>query len=94
MESLYISDIFFIFISLVKAVQFKMSTWVHNYINMQDNLNYVENESMEHSVFYSVCQALFLIVTKRHNDYPDSKKCKYFAFINTLNPGRISYVLE
>lgn len=43
---------------------------------MQDHSNYMEGENKEHNVFYSICQALFLIITKRHNDYPDSRKCK------------------
>lgn len=66
---------------LVKAVQFKMSKWIHDYINMQDYSKYIDDENKEHTVFYSVCQALFLIITKRHNDYPDSKKCKYTILI-------------
>lgn len=57
-------------------MQFKISKWIHNYINMQDHSNYMEDENKEHNVFYSICQALFLIITKRHNDYPDSRKCK------------------
>lgn len=57
-------------------MQFKISKWIHNYINMQDHSNYMEDENKEHNVFYSICQALFFIITKRHNDYPDSRKCK------------------
>ena len=48
---------------------------------MQDHSSYIMNENKEHSVFYSVCQALFLIITKRHNDYSDTKKCKYIFLI-------------
>ncbi|KOC62808.1 RNA polymerase I-specific transcription initiation factor RRN3 [Habropoda laboriosa] len=72
---------------LVKAVQFRMSKWIHDYINMQDYSKYIDDESKEHSVFYSVCQALFLIITKRHNDYPDSKK--YMLYLQELDLAKI-----
>ncbi|CAK9803980.1 RNA polymerase I-specific transcription initiation factor RRN3 [Anthophora quadrimaculata] len=77
----------FVTTGLVKAVQFKMSKWIHDYINMQNQTNYIEDESKEHSVFYSVCQALFLILTKRHNDYPDSKK--YMLYLQELDLAKI-----
>ncbi|CAK9818627.1 RNA polymerase I-specific transcription initiation factor RRN3 [Anthophora plagiata] len=77
----------FVTTGLVKAVQFKMSKWIHDYINMQDQSNYIEDESKEHSVFYSICQALFLIITKRHNDYPDSKK--YMLYLQELDLAKI-----
>lgn len=80
-KGIHIDFIYFIFIRLIKAVQFKISKWIHDYINMQDHSNYIEDENKEHSVFYSVCEALFLIITKRHNDYPDSKKCKYIILM-------------
>ncbi|XP_043604914.1 RNA polymerase I-specific transcription initiation factor RRN3 [Bombus pyrosoma] len=77
----------FVTTGLVKAVQFKISKWIHDYINMQDHSNYMEDENKEHSVFYSVCEALFLIITKRHNDYPDSKK--YMLYLQELDLAKI-----
>ncbi|KAG6804219.1 RNA polymerase I-specific transcription initiation factor RRN3 [Apis mellifera caucasica] len=77
----------FITTGLVKAVQFKISKWIHNYINMQDHSNYMEDENKEHNVFYSICQALFLIITKRHNDYPDSRK--YMLYLQELDLAKI-----
>ncbi|XP_060818468.1 RNA polymerase I-specific transcription initiation factor RRN3 [Bombus pascuorum] len=77
----------FVTTGLVKAVQFKMSKWIHDYINMQDHSNYIEDENKEHSVFYSVCEALFLVIAKRHNDYPDSKK--YMLYLQELDLAKI-----
>ncbi|XP_029034108.2 RNA polymerase I-specific transcription initiation factor RRN3 [Osmia bicornis bicornis] len=77
----------FVTAGLVKAVQFKMSKWIHDYINMQDYSKYIDDENKEHTVFYSVCQALFLIITKRHNDYPDSKK--YMKYLQELDLAKI-----
>ncbi|XP_068970803.1 RNA polymerase I-specific transcription initiation factor RRN3 [Bombus flavifrons] len=77
----------FVTTGLVKAVQFEISKWIHDYINMQDHSNYIEDENKEHSVFYSVCEALFLIIIKRHNDYPDSKK--YMLYLQELDLAKI-----
>ncbi|XP_003490029.1 RNA polymerase I-specific transcription initiation factor RRN3 [Bombus impatiens] len=77
----------FVTTGLVKAVQFEISKWIHDYINMQDHSNYIEDGNKEHSVFYSVCEALFLIIIKRHNDYPDSKK--YMLYLQELDLAKI-----
>ncbi|XP_054000888.1 RNA polymerase I-specific transcription initiation factor RRN3 [Hylaeus anthracinus] len=77
----------FITAGLVKAVQFRLCKWIHDYINMQDHSNYIDDENKEHTVFYSVCQALFLIITKRHNDFPDSKK--YMLYLQELDLAKI-----
>nr|XP_033339466.1 RNA polymerase I-specific transcription initiation factor RRN3 [Megalopta genalis] len=77
----------FITTSIVKVVQFKLCKWIHDYINMQDHSSYVSNEKKDHTVFYSVCQALFLIISKRHNDYPDSKK--YMLYLQELDLAKI-----
>ncbi|OAD62109.1 RNA polymerase I-specific transcription initiation factor RRN3, partial [Eufriesea mexicana] len=77
----------FVTAGLVKTVQFRISKWIHDYINMQDHSNYIEDENKEHTVFYSICQALFLIITKRHNDYPDSKK--YMLYLQELDLAKI-----
>ncbi|KAK1137539.1 hypothetical protein K0M31_002044 [Melipona bicolor] len=77
----------FVTTGLVKAVQLKISKWIHDYINMQDHSSYIMDENKEHSVFYSVCQALFLIITKRHNDYSDTKK--YMLHLQELDLAKI-----
>ncbi|XP_078033044.1 RNA polymerase I-specific transcription initiation factor RRN3 homolog Tif-IA isoform X1 [Augochlora pura] len=77
----------FITTSIVKEVQFKLCKWIHDYINLQDHSSYVSNENKDHTVFYSVCQALFLIISKRHNDYPDSKK--YMLYLQELDLAKI-----
>ncbi|XP_076301490.1 RNA polymerase I-specific transcription initiation factor RRN3 homolog Tif-IA [Lasioglossum baleicum] len=77
----------FVTTGIVKVVQFKLCKWIHDYINMQDHSSYINNENKDHTVFYSVCQALFLIICKRHNDYPDSKK--YMLYLQELNLAKI-----
>ena len=77
----------FVTTGLVKAVQFKMSMWIHDYINIQDHSSYIDYRNKEHTVFYSVCQALFLIIAKRHNDYHDSKK--YMLCLQELDLAKI-----
>lgn len=77
----------FVTTGLVKEIQFKMCKWIHDYINMQDQSKYMNDENKEHTVFYSVCQALFLVITKRHNDYPDSKK--YILYLQELDLAKI-----
>ncbi|XP_076236252.1 RNA polymerase I-specific transcription initiation factor RRN3 homolog Tif-IA [Calliopsis andreniformis] len=77
----------FVTTGLVKEIQFKMCKWIHDYINMQDHSKYINDENKEHTVFYSVCQALFLVITKRHNDYPDSKK--YILYLQELDLAKI-----
>lgn len=58
---------------LVKVIQSKLAKWIHNYIDMQESLEYVSDDPRDHPVFYSVCQALFFIVTVRHKDFIDTK---------------------
>ncbi|XP_076636521.1 RNA polymerase I-specific transcription initiation factor RRN3 homolog Tif-IA [Colletes latitarsis] len=77
----------FITAGLVKTVQFKLCKWIHDYINMEDHVRYIHDENKEHSVFYSVCQALFLIITKRHNDFPNSKK--YMLYLQEMDLAKI-----
>ncbi|XP_031839526.1 RNA polymerase I-specific transcription initiation factor RRN3 homolog Tif-IA [Nomia melanderi] len=77
----------FITTGIVKAVQLRLCKWIHDYINIQDHTSYINDENKDHSVFYSVCQALFLIITKRHNDYPDSKK--YMLYLQELDLAKI-----
>ncbi|XP_017886626.1 RNA polymerase I-specific transcription initiation factor RRN3 [Ceratina calcarata] len=77
----------FITTGLVEALQFKMCTWIHNYINAQDHSNYIQDENKEHTVFYAICQALFLMIAERHKDYPDSKK--YMTYLQELDLAKI-----
>lgn len=45
---------------------------------MEENSDYVSDDPMNHPVFYSVCQALFFIVTARHKDFIGTKNSKYY----------------
>lgn len=53
-----------------------MSDWAHSYISAQDSLECANSDVRVHTVFYSVCQALFYIVAFRHKDLVDTKKSK------------------
>ncbi|KAK2576891.1 hypothetical protein KPH14_005516 [Odynerus spinipes] len=63
----------FVSSGLVKIVQSKLAKWIHSYIDMQENSDYVSDDPRDHPIFYSVCQALFFIVTVRHKDFIDTK---------------------
>lgn len=63
----------FVSSGLVKKTQSNLAKWIHNYINMEENSDYVSDDPMNHPVFYSVCQALFFIVTARHKDFIGTK---------------------
>lgn len=78
--------------------------WCNNYINSVDKSVKVVNEDLLrwHAVFYSVCQALFYIVSFRHQDLMDNKRSKFFfffrngnmnsIFINMLAPDNVLYI--
>lgn len=59
-----------------------MSLWCNNYINSVDKSVKVVNEDLLrwHAVFYSICQALFYIVSFRHQDLMDNKRSKFLFF--------------
>lgn len=53
-----------------------MSTWVHSYISSQDSLECANSDVRVHTVFYSVCQAMFYLLAFRHKDIMEGKKSK------------------
>jgi len=55
-----------------------MSTWCNNYINRVDKSVKVVTEDLLrwHAVFYSMCQALFYIISFKHQELMDSKRSK------------------
>lgn len=57
-----------------------MAEWIHTYNSNQDGLECVNSDVRVHSVFYSVCQALFYIVSFRHKALVKSKKSKSHHF--------------
>lgn len=64
------------FYSVIKNILFEISTWCNNYINRVDKSVTVVTEDLLkwHAVFYSMCQALFYIISFRHQYLMDSKR--------------------
>lgn len=53
-----------------------MAEWVHRYISNHDGANHLQSDFKQHSVFYSICQAVFYLIAFRHQDLIDSNKSK------------------
>jgi len=68
-----------IIFSVLKNTLFEMSMWCNNYINNVDkSVKVVDEELLRwHAVFYSMCQALFYIISFRHQDLMDNKRSKF-----------------
>nr|AEE63061.1 unknown [Dendroctonus ponderosae] len=89
------------FVSLVvlKGTMQQMADWIHSYMKNQDGLECVNSDLRVHSVFYSVCQALFYLLAFRHKDLVESKKNVVFLqslqlgkmVTNRLNPLRVCH---
>ncbi|XP_015115100.1 RNA polymerase I-specific transcription initiation factor RRN3 [Diachasma alloeum] len=73
----------FVPISLITRVIQEMSTWIHSYIAAQDSLECANSDIRIHTVFYSICQALFYVIAFRHKDLVDAKK--NLLFLQSLN---------
>ncbi|XP_063983802.1 RNA polymerase I-specific transcription initiation factor RRN3 [Diachasmimorpha longicaudata] len=73
----------FVPISLITRVIQEMSTWIHSYIATQDSLECANSDVRIHTVFYSICQALFYVIAFRHKDLVDVKK--NLLFLQSLN---------
>nr|CAD7393490.1 unnamed protein product [Timema cristinae] len=65
----------------------EMAAWIHKYIQSQDSLECANSDIRVHTVFYSVCQALFYVVAFRHGDLVQSKKD--LTFMQSLNMAQI-----
>lgn len=72
---------------MLKGTLQQMADWIHKYISTQDGLECVNSDVRVHSVFYSVCQALFYVVAFRQKDLLNSKKD--FSFMSSLRLGKI-----
>lgn len=66
------------FFRILKDTIFEISLWCNNYISRVDKSVTVVTEDLLrwHAVFYSMCQALFYIISFRHQDLMDGKKSK------------------
>ncbi|CAH0555911.1 unnamed protein product [Brassicogethes aeneus] len=68
---------------MLKGTLQQMADWVHSYIGTQDGLEYINSDVRVHSVFYSVCQALFYVVVFRKKDLLRTKKD--IIFLESMN---------
>ena len=62
------------FFRYLRSVLQDMSDWIHSYINNQDGQMNVDMRM--HTVFYSVCQALFYLLCFRHKELFRTKQSK------------------
>ncbi|KRT84891.1 hypothetical protein AMK59_856 [Oryctes borbonicus] len=74
-------------LSMLKGTLQQMSEWIHSYISAQDGLECVNTDVRIHSVFYSVCQALFYVIAFRQSDLVKTRR--NIGFLNTLSLGKI-----
>ncbi|XP_012272863.1 RNA polymerase I-specific transcription initiation factor RRN3 [Orussus abietinus] len=74
-------------LELLTAMLQEMSQWVHSYVSSQDSLECVNSDVRVHSVFYSVCQAMFYLIAFRHKDLVDTKK--NLLILQSLNLTKI-----
>ncbi|XP_022920873.1 RNA polymerase I-specific transcription initiation factor RRN3 [Onthophagus taurus] len=77
----------FIPLSMLKGTLQQMSTWAHSYISTLDEVECVNFDVRTHSVFYSVCQAIFYVIAFRQKDLFNTKK--NLSFLETLNLAKI-----
>ncbi|XP_072386800.1 RNA polymerase I-specific transcription initiation factor RRN3 [Diabrotica undecimpunctata] len=77
----------FVPLGMIKGTMQQLAEWIHSYISAQDGLEYVNSDLRVHSVFYSVCQALFYIVAFRYKDLVHSKK--NIIFLESLNMSKM-----
>lgn len=73
--------LYFIISSVLINILFQISSWCNNYIYRVDTSVKVVTEDLlkSHAVFYSMCQALFYIISFRHQDLTDNRQSKCFA---------------
>lgn len=66
---------------MVKGTLQQMADWIHSYIATQDGLECVNSDLRLHSVFYTVCQALFYVISFRHKDLVNTKKSNILSVL-------------
>jgi len=63
----------FIPLTVVKRVLMEMASWIHSYINNQDEVRTANVDVRIHGVFYSTCQALFYVIAFRYKELIENK---------------------
>ncbi|XP_060528989.1 RNA polymerase I-specific transcription initiation factor RRN3 isoform X2 [Cylas formicarius] len=77
----------FVTLTMIKSSLREISDWIHTYVTNQDGLESINCDVRVHSVFYSVCQALFYVIAFRHKDLITTKK--NIMFLESLNLTKI-----
>ncbi|XP_057322164.1 RNA polymerase I-specific transcription initiation factor RRN3 [Microplitis mediator] len=77
----------FIPITLITGLLQDMTNWIHSYIAAQDSLESANSDVRAHTVFYSVCQAVFYIVGFRSRELVSTRK--NLLFLQGLNFTKI-----
>ncbi|XP_014223564.1 RNA polymerase I-specific transcription initiation factor RRN3 [Trichogramma pretiosum] len=78
----------FIPVVVIQNTLVEMSAWIHSYISSQEmSLECVNSDVRVHTVFYSVCQAMFYLLAFRHKDIIDTKKS--LLILQGLNLNKI-----
>ncbi|EFA10824.2 RNA polymerase I-specific transcription initiation factor RRN3 [Tribolium castaneum] len=83
----FIARATFVPLTMLKGTLQQMAEWIHSYIATQDGLECVNSDLRLHSVFYTVCQALFYVISFRHKDLVNTKK--NVVFLESLNLAKI-----
>ncbi|XP_018329477.1 RNA polymerase I-specific transcription initiation factor RRN3 [Agrilus planipennis] len=77
----------YIALGMLKGTLQQMAGWVHSYIAAQDGIDCINADVRVHTVFYSVCQAIFYVIAFRHKDLLNSKKG--LTFVQSLNLAKM-----
>jgi len=69
----------YVIFRVLKNTLLEISMWCNKYINSVDkSVKVIDEELLRwHSVFYSMCQALFYIISFRHQDLMDNKRSNF-----------------
>lgn len=67
----------YVSLAMLKATLKQMADWIHSYISAQDGVESVNADVRIHSVFYSICQALFYLMVFRHSELVAKKKSNF-----------------
>ncbi|KAI5695104.1 hypothetical protein M8J75_010960 [Diaphorina citri] len=74
-------------VRVIKTCLNEMSQWCHSYLDNTDLTGEEACSPVKHPVFYSVCQALFSVITYKHSILVDCKK--NMKFLQSLNLTRL-----
>lgn len=75
------------FSRLVKMMMSNLTLWIHKYITLQEDSEFIDDDAKPHIVFYSVCQAFFYLFVARYKHFVESKngECIFIVCIKITN---------